>query len=409
MLAKRSGLMYLLAIMLVFQSLFFQSSNITKVSAEGLGSIIEERTRPVGPGVQESLMTFTNNTGRQEAFVLSVDTQDPNIHIEVGLPNGKDFGMQTVREQAAAVSKPGHTVIAGVNGDFYNTSNGIPIGSVIRNGKILQAKDTETFGIKENGEAVIGNPNPRFSLAVEGAEKKIDSLNGTRGVNQLVAFTADQKSTGTNAFGTEVILSVQSEDIREVGTIPAKVENVIVGEGNAKITEGTIVLSGHGVQSEFLQTLQSGQLIDLNTKVAPGWENVKEALGGRITLVQNGEKVNIPESSFTTTLAPRTAAGIKSDGSIFFLVLDGRQPGYAEGVTIYELQDIMFELGAVDALNLDGGGSSTFLTRTNGEDGLTLGNTPSDGFERSVANSFLIISKAEQGGLSNSQFSRIIY
>ncbi|WP_230128819.1 phosphodiester glycosidase family protein [Bacillus sp. CECT 9360] len=401
----RKAIFYLLSILLISQSLLFQPSvGPNTVSAEtnasySLGSVIEEWTRPVAPGVQESFMTIDSKVGRQEAFVMNVDTKNPDIHIEAGLPNGKDFGMQTVRKQASFVSKPGHVVVGGVNADFYNTSNGIPIGSVIHDGKVIQSSNTETFGIKENGEAMIGSPNPAFSMMAAGKETKISSLNGARGTNQLVVFTPDKKSTGTNALGTEVILTEVTGDIRTPGTVSVKVEKVITGEGSAIIPEGKLMLSGHGTASELLKSLQEGQQIELKTSVAAGWEDVKEALGGRYTLVKNGQKVQFTDSSFTTTRAPRTAAGIKADGSIFFLVIDGRQPGYSEGVTIFELRDLMFELGAVDALNLDGGGSSTLVSRTNGECGLSVVNQPSDGFERSVANSFLVVSTAPQSEL----------
>ncbi|HEY4551920.1 MAG TPA: phosphodiester glycosidase family protein [Bacillaceae bacterium] len=406
MLVKRKLFIWITALLLIVQPLFLEFSIISeKASAEtrtsySLGSVIEEWTRPVGPGVNETRMTLDSLRGRQEAFVMHVDTQNPDVHIEAGLPNGKDFGMQTVRDQAAAVSKPGRTVIGGVNGDFYDTSNGIPIGSVIKDGKILKAANTEMFGIKTNGEAIIGQPNPQFFIIANGSASKIHRLNEPRGSNQLAVYTPDRKSTGTASDGTEVILTDISGDVREAGTITAKVEAVLPGSGNNLIPEGKLVISGHGTQAEWLSALKEGQALELNTTVAAGWEDVKEALGGRITLVKNGQKVVIPESSFTTATAPRTAAGIKADGSIFFLVLDGRQPGYSEGVTIYELQELMYELGAAEALNLDGGGSSTFLSRTNGEDGLMLVNQPSDGFERSVANSFLVVSKAPAGELA---------
>ncbi|PWW20068.1 purple acid phosphatase-like protein [Cytobacillus oceanisediminis] len=398
----KKGFFYFLAILLASQSFLFHKPLDQKTASAAsfsLGSVIEEWTRPVATGVHETEMTINSEAGRQEIFIMNINTDNPDIHIEAGLPNGKDFGMQTVSEQASSVSKPGHVVVGGVNGDFFNTANGIPLGPVIHEGKILKASNTETFGIKENGKAIIGYPNPSFSAVIREIETKIHSLNGTRGANQLAVYTSNMKMTGTNHEGTEVLLSEVSGDIREPGTLTAKVEKVMVNQGNSEIPDGKLILSGSGTASEKLKTLASGEEIELKTEVAAGWEDVKQALGGRITLIKNGQKVQFAESSFTTTRAPRTAAAIKADGSIFFLVLDGRQPGYSEGVTVFELRDLLYELGAVEALNLDGGGSSTYLSRTNGEDGLSLGNQPSDGNERGVANSFLVVSTAPQGEL----------
>jgi hypothetical protein len=389
-----------LSILLVSQSLFFYSSaSAADVPSSSLGSVIDHWTRTVASGVEESFMMIDSSAGKQEAFVMNVDTQNEYIHIEAGIPNGNEFGMQTVRDQASFISEPGHVVVGGVNGDFYNLANGIPTGSVIRNGHILKTSTTETFGVKENGTAIIGNPSPTFHVSLSGKKVTLDNVNGTRSVNQLVAYTSDKQQTNTASDGTEVVLTKLSGDIRKAGEMTATVESVHPNSGNTTIPEGKLVLSASGTNALLLNELKTGQAVTFTTSVSSGWENVTQALGGRITLVKNGQKSFITETAFTTTRAPRTAVGIKADGSIFFTVIDGRQPGYSEGITIYELQDLMMDLGAVDALNLDGGGSSTFVTRTNGRSGLDLVNQPSDGYERSVANSFFIVSTAPQSSL----------
>ncbi|PAQ13805.1 hypothetical protein CD798_13335 [Bacillaceae bacterium SAOS 7] len=365
-----------------------------------LGQIIDEWTRTIAPGVTETSFTMDGAIDRQSVFMMNVDSKNPNIHLQAGLPNGSEFGMQTVRQQAAHVSEPGHTVVGAVNADFYNMSNGIPIGAVIQDGKVLKTGSSESFGVKDTGEAIIGYPKPSFSLKTANTEKTVDGINLPRGTNQLIAYTPDHKTTGTDASGTEVILTGVSDDIREIGQISGQVAEMIHEDGNQPINEGQIVLSGNGTAAEFLKTLQPGQQVEFNTSVAPGWENVKQALGGMIILVKDGQKVNFKEDSFTTAKAPRTAVGIREDGSVFFVVVDGRQPGYAEGITVFELRDLMLELGAINALNLDGGGSSTFTSRTPGETDLSVKNLPSDGKERPVANSFFIVSTANEGTLS---------
>jgi uncharacterized lipoprotein YddW (UPF0748 family) len=84
------------------------------------------------------------------------------------------------------------------------------------------------------------------------------------------------------------------------------------------------------------------------------------------------------------TRNPRTAAGVNQAGDrLILMVIDGRQPGWSDGVTLAELADLMIEFGAHDAVNLDGGGSSSFVYN----DGRTShANRPSDGQHRAVAN-----------------------
>lgn len=85
-------------------------------------------------------------------------------------------------------------------------------------------------------------------------------------------------------------------------------------------------------------------------------------------------------------LHPRTAVGVSKDGSqVFLVVVDGRQPGYSEGITLVELATWMKKLGCWDAINLDGGGSSTLVTKQ-ADLAPKIGNSVSGGFERSVAN-----------------------
>ena len=109
-------------------------------------------------------------------------------------------------------------------------------------------------------------------------------------------------------------------------------------------------------------------------------ENAVSSVGGR--LVTNG----VANSNFEAGAAPRTAVGIKADGNIIFYTLDGRQSGYSYGAQLKTLAKRMVELGCVDALNLDGGGSTTISAWFPGKDNTMVVNSPSDGYLRSVAN-----------------------
>ncbi|KZZ84159.1 hypothetical protein AS29_013285 [Bacillus sp. SJS] len=365
-----------------------------------LGQVIDQWEKKIAPGIEQESVTIGSSRGRQEAFVMNVDLNAQNLDIDAGLPNGKDLGMQPVRQQAAAVSKPGQVVIGAFNGDFYNMSSGIPNGTVIHDGRILKSGYKESFGMKKDGTPLFGIPGVQFKLHADGNIQHIDNLNGTRSNNLLVLYSDPLKSTGTNTAGTEAVLTVESGDVHKPGKMKAKVESVIEGKGNQLIEEGKLVLSGHGTSAEKVKNLKPGQEIEIETQISSQWLEAEEGLSGNHKLVQNGQKVNLVSDDFTKAVAPRTAVGKKADGTIFFVVIDGRSPGYSEGITVFELRDMMFEMGAVEALNLDGGGSSTFAARQPGEDGLGLVNRPSDGFERAVANSFLITTSAQPGSVS---------
>lgn len=123
--------------------------------------------------------------------------------------------------------------------------------------------------------------------------------------------------------------------------------------------------------------------------------NIVEAVGGSVTLVDNGNVVKHAD----TTIEPRTCIGISQDGTkVYILAVDGRNFWYSNGMGFEELGACMQAMGAYNSINLDGGGSTTFFVRNTpsfDEDRFLIRNWPTDngGQERSVANGLLIISK----------------
>jgi hypothetical protein len=140
-----------------------------------------------------------------------------------------------------------------------------------------------------------------------------------------------------------------------------------------------------------LQFLNVGDQIDLrvSTKGAD-WSKVTDVIGGGPQLIKNGKVAIMTEGfneSFSKTRHPRTAIGRTKEGDVWILTVDGRQT-MSGGASLEETAWLMFRLGCIDAINLDGGGSTTLNIR-----GLTL-NRPSDGSERPVANALVVFSPA---------------
>jgi len=120
---------------------------------------------------------------------------------------------------------------------------------------------------------------------------------------------------------------------------------------------------------------------------SPLWDAYSSALGGGPRLVTNGKaevKVEGFRSDVTNGLGPRTAMGVDKFGRYIIVVADGRQGYYSTGLTLAELAFTMQKLGAVNALNFDGGGSTSMVVRSK------VINRPSDGSERRVSNAILV-------------------
>ena len=119
-------------------------------------------------------------------------------------------------------------------------------------------------------------------------------------------------------------------------------------------------------------------------------DNIQEAVSGRMKLVENGEKTELTDKS----VHPRTAVGISANRKkVYLLVVDGRRENYSAGVTLDRLATILIALGADEAINLDGGGSSTFLIRNPEADkGFETRNRPTDRRgDRAVPNGLAVV------------------
>ena len=124
-------------------------------------------------------------------------------------------------------------------------------------------------------------------------------------------------------------------------------------------------------------------------------DEVQEGVGGfGTTLVKDGKVTITATSDYYNSRASRTAVGITRTGKVVFMVLDGRQEPFSCGGSMQEIAQIMMEAGCVEAINLDGGGSTTFVAKQEGEDELSVVNSPSDGFQRSVSTSLMMVSTA---------------
>lgn len=216
----------------------------------------------------------------------------------------------------------------------------------------------------------------------------------------------DTIKTGRNWSMTETTKQAQSMQTRRntnvVGAINAGGYDMSNGRpSGAFIMSGTVINEPTGttfwIDKDGNAHITSAQ--ECNAALAAG--NVLEAVASFGDIFENGHARSGLDN---TTRASRTAIGIKADGTVVMLMVDGRQAPYSVGMTMAEVGVAMEALGCVQAVNLDGGGSSTFATQREGESenntsaGLTLRCRPSDGYERKVSNTIMVLSKAQPTG-----------
>ena len=126
-----------------------------------------------------------------------------------------------------------------------------------------------------------------------------------------------------------------------------------------------------------------------------GESTIWQAVAGSQWLVRDGKDVTAGVSGdYNTQRHSRTCVGVTADGKVVTMVLDGRQEPFSCGGSMHELAQIMLEAGCVAAINLDGGGSTTYAARPEGSDAVSVINRPSDGSERSISAGLIIASTA---------------
>ena len=216
--------------------------------------------------------------------------------------------------------------------------------------------------------------------------------------NTLIAGYKDYDTSGKWGMQSVREQAAAAESARGVNVVAA-VNGDFYNMGTGQPT-GVLVMGGKVVNDaagrNYFAILKDGTAV-IRTGSLQGDE--AEALGGDLMLIRDGEIAAVGNDSYYTTKQPRTAVGVTAKGQVVIVVADGRQSPYSSGYTYAELAEKMFELGCVDAINLDGGGSTTYLAKYAGTDELTLANSPSDGQERSVSSSLMVVSKAEPTGI----------
>lgn len=272
--------------------------------------------------------------------------------------------------------------LAAINGSFFSPRDGEPIGLLMLDGQIVSSSyfNRSVFGIRYDGTCFINNARLRAAVRLD--DDKIFLFNG---VNQQARH--HQILLYTPHWG-ERTRTVPDPSRREF-TIGADGTVLSANTGNSVIPRDGFVVSGQGkALRAMLAHFRIGQRAVVYSQLSDEWEGVKSAIGGGPTLVADGRvKVTAREERFGAEIAkgraPRTAIGYLGGTSIVMVTVDGRQAN-SVGMTLYELARLMHELGARDAINLDGGGSTSMVVRGK------LVNSPSDGFERSVNNALVL-------------------
>ncbi|MFI0444420.1 phosphodiester glycosidase family protein [Actinomadura sp. 6N118] len=349
----------------------------TANAAAGEALETDRRTRPVAPGTSLTSFDRLDGKGWLRGDLLTVDL---GAKVRAGyLSPGKVSAVEPLSKQAGRAG-----AIAGVNGDFFDINGtGAANGAAVDGGKLVKSAKpdwpTDTAGVAADGLGQIAKILLDGEITLPGERKvPLDQFNAhVVKKDGIGAFTS---LWGTGSRGRSVADGAQR--VAEVLVTDGKVVSVGDTPGSGEIAADSFVLVGREAGGDTLRTLKPGDLVGLAYRPRSSGKAAGFAVGGNQTLIKDGQ---IP--ALTDPAAhPRTAAGFTADGrTMVLMTVDGRQVD-SRGVTLAEMAALMKEAGAHNALNLDGGGSSTMLAREPGQARGQVENQPSDGAERPTPN-----------------------
>jgi len=322
--------------------------------------------------------------------VVKIQRSSPDWRFCTTLGHGDQIGMSVVSGQVGALPRDVGQPLAAINGDFYEKNekhDGRPRDLQIRFGEIITSPSGHCcFWLTPDGQPHMTNIVSRFRVIWPKGKETAMGLNGLREDNAVMLYTAAYGASTRTANGTELILEQAGPGpwlpLKPGATYTARIREKRLS-GDAPLSRNTMALS-LGPACEIPSNATPGALIKIVLETIPDLTGVDMAIGGGPSLVENGRAMEW--NGFFRMRHPRTALGW-NDESLFLVVVDGRQGDISIGMTFSQLADYLVKLGCKEAMNLDGGGSTTLWAYG------MVKNSPSEGEERPAPNALVVLKR----------------
>lgn len=359
--------------------------------------------QPVTDGLIYTNTVSTTAAGRLESFTVELPRSSALEPILLQ-SSGTIYGGASMNKAVELAQSMGLNVYAAINTDYFSTATGIPLGIVIEDGVYKSdAAGAPAMLIGSGGVTLCADPQVSLSLLnhTNGTTVTPNYFNKLRvatGGMYLLNADFSTVSTRTNTPGWFVRLKQTSPVPAALGvnsTISLQVTELVRSDQALTIGADEYILTADDSANldAVFESFREGDIVTLQTSCAdPALAGARYAGGVGDTLVRDGaltprEEWLHPDS----TRAPRSALGVRADGTLVLYAADGRQSGYSVGLTLTDLADEMLALGCQWAVNLDGGGSTALSVWVPGQSGPSVQSSPSDGRLRSCATYLLIV------------------
>ncbi len=386
----------IIAIILVTFFILSALAPIFVYAEEAEEIIIYEKTSEeiVAQGVSHKrIVRFTNN-GWLDIQVIEADLSEKYLDINLLTDSRGVNYMSNVLKMAQE-----NDTIAAINADFFqrlrgSTDQASAVGVVVENGEMLSSPAHEdgmaSLSVDSAKKILFDYWNTEITItAPNNKSAVVKHINKYDPLDSIVLY---DRNWNTHSLGS-------TNNIAEI-----VVENNIVKEIRREMPPVEIPVNGYVLcnlpeyDPFLIENFKVGDPIKLEINTQPNFHDLKLAVGGGTLLVKDGAPA--PFTHRIKGLHPRSAIGTDASGKkIFMVTVDGRQIT-SKGMTQEELANLLIELGVYYAINLDGGGSTTLVSKSLGEDEPTVVNKVSDGWLRNVTNAIGITTSAPKGNLA---------
>ena len=335
--------------------------------------------------------------------VTEMDLTNPYIVMETCLGAEKSVGTETPVNMATRNTRPGHEVVAAVNGDFFMTAPtnevGLPVSGQVRGGELVLSSHNRACLVLDNDNRPYMD-RLTFTGRVTCGERSfaLNLVNRMRyayediAANQSILFTRSYGPVTYDGSSSGKMVLLRPADGAFSwncnGVEQCVIESIFDAQGSTTIPDGKAILWLKGTYANQVSAMNVGDELSISFKLTlnnePGDVTINQLIGGSNHIImKNGQFMEDWAERH-----PRTAIGFNADSTrLYFVVVDGRHMT-SVGVTLKEMKGIFDALGAVNAVNLDGGGSSCMVVNDE------VINHPSDGPVRAVGNGCLLVATA---------------
>ena len=299
----------------------------TALASEALGDDLDLRSTTLNRGAELGEGTFWSNTFsdlRQENYVVYT----PNTSVTPIVTYG-DYTTATSTVSAAAkrLEEQGLRVVAGINGDYYDTLNGAPLGTVMTDGVLRVASASNyAVGFRADGTAILGAPALAMQVESANTSFSIAAVNQVRySYGGIYLYTYDfnaRRSTGTNAAGYDVVCSAVDGRLSIGESLTLTVDEILPEATDTAVSEGKYVLTGYSIGASLTQVAQ--RMIELGCVTALSLDG-----GGSTTLC-----VTLPEDGNAGVYNTPSEGSLRAVTNHIFLVASNEPSGTLDHIAL---------------------------------------------------------------------------